>query len=74
VKRFRQDSLDAIPIPRAMTGDEGQPCTVCGWAPLVTKITEVVVHGREDVARLREAGLWGPELAREPEWASEANA
>jgi hypothetical protein len=58
VKRFRQDSPDVIPIPRATTGDEGQPCTACGWAPVVTKITELVVHSREEVNRLRESGAW----------------
>jgi hypothetical protein len=58
VKRFRQDSPDAIPIPREATGDEGEPCAACGWAPVVTKITEVVVHVREDVTRLRESGAW----------------
>jgi hypothetical protein len=58
VRRFRQDTPDAIPIPRATTEDEGQPCTACGWAPVFTKITELVVHSREEVNRLRESGAW----------------
>jgi hypothetical protein len=74
IKCFRQDSPDAIPIPRATTGDEGQLCTACGWAPVVTEITELVIHTREDVASLRESGVWSPEPAREPECADWSNA
>jgi hypothetical protein len=61
VNIFRQESLDAIPIPRKMNGDDGEPCTACGWAPEVTEITEVVVHSREEAAGLRERGIWSPE-------------
>jgi hypothetical protein len=54
MQRFRQDSLDAVPVPRPSIGDDGEPCTACGWAPVVTNITEVVVHSREDIARVSE--------------------
>jgi hypothetical protein len=67
VNTCRQESLDAIPIPRKVNGDDGEPCTACGWAPAVTEVIEIVVHSRKDVARLRERGVWSPELARDPE-------
>jgi hypothetical protein len=58
VNIFRQESLDAIPIPSKMNGDDGEPCTACGWAPDVTEIIEIVVHSRKDVVELRERGIW----------------
>jgi hypothetical protein len=69
VNIFCQESLDAIPIPCKMNGDDGDPCTACGWAPAVTEITEVVIHSREEVAELRERGVWSPEKACGAEFA-----
>jgi hypothetical protein len=51
---FRQDSLDAAVVPMRMATDMG-PC-VCGWAPEVHEIVEIVVHNREDVRRIAESG------------------
>jgi hypothetical protein len=36
--------------------DAGEPCPVCGWAPAVMEIVELVVQSREDVARLEALG------------------
>jgi hypothetical protein len=58
VNIFRQESLDAIPLPREMHGDNGDPCTSCGWRPEVTEIVEILVHSHEDVRRLRERGVF----------------
>jgi hypothetical protein len=68
VNILRQESLEAIPIPRKMNGDDGEPCTACGWAPEVTEITEIVIHSREEVAGLRERGFWSPDKARGAEF------
>jgi hypothetical protein len=46
VRRYRQDSPDAEPVP-SDTWDDPKPCPVCGWEPNVTEIVEVVVHTRE---------------------------
>jgi hypothetical protein len=58
VNIFRQESLDAIPVPRMIHSDNGDPCTSCGWSPEVTEIIEIVVHSREDVRLLRERGVF----------------
>jgi hypothetical protein len=33
-----------------------EPCPMCGWQLKATRIVEVVVHNREDLARLAELG------------------
>jgi hypothetical protein len=65
VNVFRQESLDAIPIPRKMNGDADNPCTACGWAPDVTEIFEIVVHSRQEARRLRERGTFDQEASGE---------
>ena len=58
VNIFRQESLDAIPVPHRLHDDNGDPCTSCGWSPEVTAIIEIVVHSHEDVLWLRERGVF----------------
>jgi len=60
MKRFRQDSLDAAPVPKESKSGDSEPCTACGWSPEVVKIVEVIVNSREEVLRLREMEASSP--------------
>jgi hypothetical protein len=54
---FHQDSPEGTQVPEKSPDDKGEPCPVCGWAPAVIEIVEVVVEIRENMARL-EALSW----------------
>jgi hypothetical protein len=65
VNVFRQESLDAIPIPRKVNADAGHLCTACGWAPDVTEIFEILVHSHQDARWLRERGVFEQDTSGE---------
>jgi hypothetical protein len=54
----RQDSLDAPPVRTREHDEMGEPCLVCGWAPEVTEVIEIVVSDRDDATRALERGVW----------------
>jgi hypothetical protein len=63
VNIFRQESLNAIPIPLRLNADRGDPCTLCGWRPEFIEIIEILVHGRHDSYVLRDRGVFDLETS-----------
>jgi hypothetical protein len=43
-------------VPEENPGDTGEPCSACGWVPIVLENVEVVVPRRDEVARLQTQG------------------
>jgi hypothetical protein len=50
---FHKDLPEGTPVLEENPDDAGEPCPVCGWAPVVLEIVEVVVDSRDNVARLQ---------------------
>jgi hypothetical protein len=46
INHFRQESLEATPLPLKLNKDDGEPCKSCGWRPEVTEIIWIMVHAR----------------------------
>jgi hypothetical protein len=55
LQRYLQEKVDAEPtLARDPAHSSAEPCSRCGWRPMVTKVIETIICCREELADLPE--------------------